>query len=568
VIEAIGACYRAVVVPELFPRMRALNVVVVAFPLHLVTTALPLRAQYTEIGVRNVVSIPGRTVGDLFGWRVRALGDVTADGIPDFAVAAPFDQLNIGRVSVHSGRDGALVWGNNGPTTSSILGFDLATVGDLDGDRVREVVAGGPFAAGSGIAYVWSGRTGAVLQTLQPPTGGDSFGECLATGGDYNGDGVEDIAISDPGNSTSGARRGQVFVFSSAGFGLVRAIAPPAGGFLFGATLGFVGDTNGDGRDEIAIGDRVASTGPAGQLHLVGFDGTSDVVRWTVGGTNYGSDIDGNKVDGGGDVDGDGVPDVMLDESTVHRARLLSGATGGVIATLSASSGNYGKGAKIVDDQNHDGVPDLLVGATNDSTSVHWGGRVVLLSGRDRRLLRSFTGTVVDALLGRDQELIADVSGDGFPDLLFGASGASGFTRSMGSVRVVEGDRFLAGRLVYGDGVPGTAGTPTFVTDVDPQLGVLFQLVASSSAPGTAAGLCVLGFAQIALPLPGGSTLLADPATVLTLSVPAAGFAVPLLLPVDPQLLGRQLFAQLFVVDAGAAGGVAASAGLRVTFGR
>ena len=148
----------------------------VLVPLLFSATAIPLRAQYVEPSVQNVLSIPGRATGDLFGWRVRALNDVTGDGVPDFAVAAAFDNLNVGRVSVHSGTNGAEVWGRSGPTTSAILGFDLATVRDLDSDFAREVVAGAPFATGTGTAFVWSGRTGAVLQTLVPPTGGNSFG--------------------------------------------------------------------------------------------------------------------------------------------------------------------------------------------------------------------------------------------------------------------------------------------------------------------------------------------------------------------------------------------------------
>jgi hypothetical protein len=326
-------------------------------------------------------------------------------------------------------------------------------------------------------------------------------------------------------------------------------------------------NTNSDGRDELAIGDRVASTGPAGRLHLVGFDGTNDVVRWTASGTNYGSDIDGNKLDGGGDVDGDGVPDVILDESPLSQARLFSGANGAVIATLTGGSG-FGHGAKIVADQNHDGVADLLIGATTDSTAVHWGGRVVLLSGRDRRVLRTFTGTAADALLGRDQELIADVDNDGFPDLLLGASGASGFTRSMGGVRIVAGDPVLAGRMTYGAGTPGTNGTPVLDLDVDPQLGLPFTLLGTSSATGPAASVVVLGLSAVSQPLPWGGTLLAAPMIVSPLTVPASGLAVPLLFGPDPQLFGLQMFGQLFVADAGAVGGVAGSAGLRATFGR
>lgn len=531
-----------------------------------------LRAQYVEPTATRVFAIPGRSTGDLFGWRVRALGDVNQDSVPDFAVSAPFHQLNLGRVSVHSGRDGAELWGRDGALTSTILGFDLVALRDVDGDGARDVAAGGPFAANSGVVLVWSGRTGAVLRTLAAPGGAGSFGVSLATGGDYDGDGAIDLAIADDANSTSGALRGQVFVYSTATWTVVRSIAPPPGGFLFGTTLAFVGDVDGDGRSDLAIGDRLATTGPAGRLHLVGFDGANDVVRWTATGLHYGSDIDGNKLDGapegGGDVNGDGVPDVIADESSAHRARVFSGADGAVVATFTGSGSDaFGEGASIVGDQNRDGVADFLIGVRLESSQAHWNGRAVLLSGRDGRQMRRITNTTVDALFGSSLDVLGDVTGDGWPDLVIGAAGASGFTRSMGGVHVVAGDPFLAGWSNYGAGAPGSLGVPSITLVADPVLGAGSALRLGNAAGATAPGLFVLGNAALIAPQPFG-TLLVRPDIVSAVTLPAGGLSLAFGLPPDPLLLGVSFFGQVFHLDGGVIGSAAASAGLRADLGR
>src|SRR5262245_40772654 len=95
VSERCARAYRASI-PMRLPTISALAAVAFLVP--------PAPAQYVEAGATRLFAIPGRQTGDLFGWRVRCVGDTNADGTADFAVAAPFHNLNVGRVSVHSGR--------------------------------------------------------------------------------------------------------------------------------------------------------------------------------------------------------------------------------------------------------------------------------------------------------------------------------------------------------------------------------------------------------------------------------------------------------------------------------
>src|SRR5689334_21304533 len=108
--------------------------------------AAPARAQWTEPDATAMLSVSGTQSGDLFGWLVVSVGDVDGDSVPDFAVASPFfdssGHSSAGKVSVHSGRSGVELWHQTTTETSAILGFSLATIGDVDGDGVREVVSG------------------------------------------------------------------------------------------------------------------------------------------------------------------------------------------------------------------------------------------------------------------------------------------------------------------------------------------------------------------------------------------------------------------------------------------
>ncbi|HLQ36521.1 MAG TPA: FG-GAP-like repeat-containing protein, partial [Planctomycetota bacterium] len=462
-------------------------------------------------------------------------------------------------------------WFRDAANTSSILGFDLAIAGDLDGDGVRDVIASAPFGDNTtGLVFVYSGRTGATLHTFVGAAINGDFGYCVATGGDYDGDGIQDVAIADDGDPAVRANGGRVFVFSGAGYGLLQTIDPPPGGFLFGTSLAFVGDVDGDGRDELAIGDRLTTTGSTGRMHLIGFDGTANVVHWTVSGLEFGSPIDGNKFAGGGDVDGDGIPDVIADESfPAHRARLFSGANGAVLHTFTdLGNDEMGKGAKIVPDQNHDGVPDLLMGAPNNSTRGQWNGRVVLFSGRDFRRLRQITCTTATARFGADCDLLPDVDGDGWPELLVGAAGASGFVRSMGGVHLIAGDPLLAGWSNQGAGLAGTLGVPSLRAGSDPVLGGTFALGVGNPLGSPTLCLLAMGLGVAAQPTPWGGMLLVDPLSLLAVPLPAGGLTLPVALPGDPVLLGLLLRGQSFVLDGGAIQGVAESLRLDLQLGR
>ncbi len=526
-------------------------------------------AQWIESNVQALVSITGPLNGDLFGWRVAAAGDVNGDGIPDFCVSAPFFHqgagLSKGRVSMHSGADGALMWSKAGAVQSAVLGFELTTVGDIDGDGAREVVAGAPFA-GNGSAFVWSGKTGNLLHTFTGAATNDSCGYSIATGGDFDGDGVEDIAVASYGADVAGPDAGEVIVYSSATFAVIATIDPPAGDVESGAGLAFLGDVDGDQRDELAIGSRVAPESVPGRVRAYGLTGATPTVRYTIPSCTMGPPLDGNRLAGGQDVDHDGVNDLLAGELSPGQASLFSAATGALIRVYTNGGNDSFGSARLVPDQDGDGTPDVLVGARGDDVGATNGGRVSLFSGASHAVLQQFTCTAANSSFGAGADLLGDVNQDGVAEIVVGAMGSQPLN-TKGKAFVLTTAPCVASWSNYGAGLAGTLGVPGLSLSAAPKLGTSVDLQLGNSRGATTPAVIVLGPAPAFLPTGWGGALLVAPSFSFALSVPAAGVALPASIANVSALCGHAAFLQAFESDSGAAHGVAETRGLEVHLG-
>jgi|SRR5665213_6847 len=183
---------------------------------------LPRAEDFAHPFVENVNVIrewDGEASGDQFGWIARVVGDVDGDGVTDFVTSAPTKNIagaNAGRVYVYSGRTGALIWSVDG-SPGDQLGSGIEAAGDTNGDGIPDIVASAPEIDS---AYVYDGRDGRVLLTLHGEAKGDRFGEHVSSAGDFEGDGHADLIVGAPGNNANGhaARR----CIRQHGYGLCR----------------------------------------------------------------------------------------------------------------------------------------------------------------------------------------------------------------------------------------------------------------------------------------------------------------------------------------------------------
>src|SRR5262249_3837262 len=155
--------------------------------------------------------------GASFGWAVAAAGDIDRDGAPDILIGA-FNYDESGAAYVFSGRTGTLLLTLQPPQPQPSAGFgwSVASLGDLTSDRVPELIVGAFAYAGAGRVFVFNGKEGSLLWSLEPPSPEPSaFGWSVAGAGNLDGDGSPDLVIGAPYASVDGASaQGCVYAFS------------------------------------------------------------------------------------------------------------------------------------------------------------------------------------------------------------------------------------------------------------------------------------------------------------------------------------------------------------------
>lgn len=332
--------------------------------------------------------------GGQFGNSVASLGDINGDGISDILVGVPHhivpvagdNLVNAGRVFVFSGKDGAILFALDDPTPQegSRMGYAVAGLGDVNGDGVNDFLVGIPKkdSAGGlsevGTAYVFSGKTGNLIRSLDPPSQGGAeanglFGEAVANAGDVNHDGVSDILIGAPGQS-------HAFVFSGANGGLLFTLSSPKADLppSFGFAVAGGQDLNNDGTVDFAVG-APDQNGFKGAAYI--FNGTNGSLQRQLRGTSQAFARFGAAVDLSPDISGDGRPDILVgapDQTvnslpTAGEAFIFSGANGNLFKTVASASpkGFAGFGSAITTaDFNGDGVPETVIGTPLEDANL------------------------------------------------------------------------------------------------------------------------------------------------------------------------------------------------------
>jgi hypothetical protein len=530
------------------------------------------------------------------------------------------------------------------------FGVAVVSPGDLDDDGVADLVVGAwgddDAAGGSGldrgalyVLFLNADGTVKSHQKISETEGGftadlddfDRFGHSFAALGDFDGDGVEDVAVSNIfDDDGTGNNQGAIFLLMLDTDGTVKShvkISETAGGFtglldpgdLFGHSIAFLGDLDGDGNDDLAVGaDGDDDGGTAGQGSATGAfwilfleaDGTvkaQQKVSATTGGfggTLRDGDGFGHTLANLGDLDGDGVLDLAVgapgDDDGVGAGG--TGAAPGALwicfmdsdgtvkseLKLSQTSGNgftgpllddrFSESLGVLGDLDGDGVGDLAVGGILDDEGPFGLGSEV---GSTWVLLMNADGTVktqtklgfgvggFDGILlpqdhfGHSLAVPGDLDGDGRPDLVIGAPGSfDGGGASTGALWVV----FLNAGVweTIPGGVSGTHGLPLITGAGTMVEGEPASVSLSGALENAPAGL-FLGFSQLGAPFKGG-VLVPNNDILLDGLVTSAAGAIDLATVWPPAIpAGTGVWYQYWIADGAALKGLAASDGLKGT---
>jgi VCBS repeat-containing protein len=507
----------------------------------------------------NGFVIKGIDRSDQSGWSVSGVGDINGDGIDDLIIgangAAP-NSSNSGESYVVFGSDASFsrslelssLDGSNGFVINGIdefdrSGFSVSGAGDINGDGIDDLIIGAPLTdangSNSGESYVVFGSDAGFsssleLSSLDGSNGfaikgidfRDKFGSSVSGVGDINGDGIDDLIIGAP-EASSYSGESYVVFGSDASFSSSLELSSLDGsnGFAiegidfgdeFGSSVSGAGDINGDGIDDLIIGapeadpDGISSgssyvvfgsdAGFSSSLELSSLDGSNGFV---INGINRGDEF-GSSVSGAGDINGDGIDDLIIGapeaDPNSHNSGssyVVFGSDAGFSSSLELSSldGNNGfviNGIALGDRSGHsvsgagdidgDGIDDLIIGAPNARTNGSSLGESYIVFGSDAGFSGSLelwsldgsNGLVINGIsrLGRFGHSVSgagDINNDGISDLLISAP----YARSNGSF---SGESYV----VFGSANPaptaaddrdstidGTTPTPILSTELE-----------------------------------------------------------------------------------------------------
>jgi len=497
--------------------------------------------QLADLNGANGFRLDGAAAGDKSGYSVSAAGDINGDGIDDLIIGAHRADSNgtdsgssyvvfgsnsgFDATVALSSLDGTNGFRLDGAAANDYSGFSVSAVGDINGDGVDDLIIGAyradPNGDDSGSSYVVFGKTTSfdVEVALAGLNGSDGFrldgaaagdGAGFSVGvGDVNGDGIDDLTIGAPFAGPNGTNSGSTYVVfgkttsfdatldlsgldGSDGFRLDGVAAGDRSGLAVSAA----GDINGDDVDDLIIGAFGArpngnfsgssyvvfgsNTGLDAIVTLSSLDGTNG---FRLDGASA-NDYSGVSVSAAGDINGDGVDDLIIGADRADPNGDNSGSSYVVfgkttdfdaIVALSDLDGfdgfrldgtakfdNSGRSVSAAGDVNGDGIDDLIIGANSASPNATYSGSsyvvfgrttsfdaTVALSGLDGTNGLRLDGVADSDYSGSSVSAAGDINGDGVDDLIVGAPSAAPNGTDSGSSYAVFGvrDRLFSDRF-------------------------------------------------------------------------------------------------------------------------
>ncbi|MBL4652179.1 MAG: FG-GAP repeat protein, partial [Flavobacteriales bacterium] len=391
--------------------------------------------------------------GDWFGRSIDAMGDFNGDGVNDIIVGSRYDDDDD-----DGGTDQGAVWilylNTDGTVNSyskisetqggflgtldpdDYFGISCSKIGDIDGDGIDDIAVGAIYDDDGGenhgaIWVIFLNANGSVknFQKISDTQGGlvdafddnDWFGNSVSDIGDLDGDGVLDLAVGARADDDGGTDRGSVriiFLNSDGTVKVVQKISDTQGGFTgvldngdwFGMSITNLGDLDGDGITDIAVGARADDDG-----------GTNRGAVWVL---------------------------FLNSNGTVKSYQKISSTSGDFSGTLNDGD-RFGIEVENLGDMDQDGVTDILVGAFKDAANgTNAGSFWILYLNPDGTVKNEFEITqgqfgfsgVIDGgdFFGVSVANVGDLNGDGITEIAVGACKDDDGFSDAGAVWIID----------------------------------------------------------------------------------------------------------------------------------
>jgi hypothetical protein len=315
-----------------------------------------------------------------FGYSVASADDVNGDGYDDLIVGAHDwgSPIHPRAYVFHGSAMGLLA----DPNWTGLDGIDqlrvtsVGSAGDINGDGYADVIVGAVYGEGEGQAFLFHGSPAGLsstpdwqIQDQNPPS---LLGWSVASAGDVNADGYDDVVVGAPFNQLD-VEPGEVFVYHGSPSGLGASPDWTAQGEQqserFGFSVDTAGDVNGDGYDDVVIGAPEYRRGNREGRVLLYYgspSGPSTSADWTVEGVR--DSRFGFSVRTARDINVDGAADIIVGAAGEERAYVYLGSGSGPstgpdwTAQGELPDSWFGRSVASAGDVNGDGAPDVIVG--------------------------------------------------------------------------------------------------------------------------------------------------------------------------------------------------------------
>ncbi len=403
------------------------------------------------------VKLIGEDANDQLGRSVSGAGDINNDGIADVLVGAFGDDdggADAGAAYIFYGATNLSAQIDASAANVKLIGEDagdsfgvsVSGAGDVNNNGIADVLVGARYdddgGLNAGAAYIFYGATNLAAQIdasnanvkLIGEDAADRFGISVSGAGDVNNNGIADVLVGADSDDDGGLNAGAAYIFygsatlsspidASAANVKLNGVNAGAG---FGTSVSAAGDVNNNGIADVIVGE---IGGGAGDAYI--FYGSTNLAS-SINASNANVNLNGvaendelgGSVSGAGDVNNDGIADVIVGDryedtggGNAGAAYIFYGATN-LAAQIDASAANVkligedagdhlGNGVSKVGDVNNDGIVDVIVGAPNDDDGGSNAGAAYIFYGS------ATLSSPIDASAA-NVKLIGETAGDFF----------------------------------------------------------------------------------------------------------------------------------------------------------